>query len=145
MSGGQGRLKPSPVSFFVAYEWAYCGKGRNAIQSAICSTGMAFSRPSGISESPEPENCAMSRRSTVSVTPSARLSVGRRLRGCQELCREIERFFKTRKVPVSADETIEIFAFMEAADLSKRQGGAAVSLTSVLAKAKSEAAAKLEK
>jgi hypothetical protein len=36
---------------------------------------------------------------------------------------------------VSAAETIEIFAFMEAADESKRQGGAPVTLESVLAKA----------
>lgn len=62
--------------------------------------------------------------------------------GYEELCREIGRFFKTGKPPVRAEETIEIFAFMEAADESKRQGGAPVSLTTVLAKAKKEAAAK---
>ena len=56
--------------------------------------------------------------------------------GYDELCREIARFFKTRKSPVSPEETIEIFAFMEAADESKRQGGAPVSLKDVLAKAK---------
>jgi hypothetical protein len=59
--------------------------------------------------------------------------------GYEELCHEIGRFFKTRKAPVRAEETIEIFAFMEAADESKRQGGAPVSLASVLAKAKAEA------
>jgi hypothetical protein len=63
--------------------------------------------------------------------------------GYEELCREIGRFFKTRTAPVSPEETIEIFAFMEAADESKRQGGAPVSLETVLAKAKVEAAAKL--
>ena len=62
--------------------------------------------------------------------------------GYEELCREIGRFFKTGKSPVPADETIEIFAFMEAADESKRQGGAPVSLAAVLAKATSEAANK---
>ena len=51
----------------------------------------------------------------------------------------------SRKSPVSAEETIEIFAFMEAADESKRQGGAPVSLASVMAKAKAEAASKLSK
>jgi len=56
--------------------------------------------------------------------------------GYEDLCREIGRFFKTGKSPVSADETIEIFAFMEAADESKRQGGAPVSLATVMAKAK---------
>jgi predicted dehydrogenase len=63
--------------------------------------------------------------------------------GYEVLCQEIGRFFKTRKPPVSAEETIEIFAFMEAADESKRQGGAPVSLAAVLTKAKAEAAARL--
>lgn len=61
----------------------------------------------------------------------------------EDLCAEIGRFFKTGKPPVSADETIEIFAFMEAAGESKRQGGAPVALSAVLAKARAEAAAKL--
>src|SRR5216117_3389701 len=65
--------------------------------------------------------------------------------GYEELCREIGRFFKTGKPPVLAEETIEIFAFMEAADESKRQGGAPVALAGVLAKAKAEAASKLAK
>src|SRR6267143_6747533 len=64
--------------------------------------------------------------------------------GYEELCREIGRFFKTGKPPVSPDETIEIVAFMEAADESKRQGGAPVPLAPLLAKAKAEAAAKLK-
>jgi len=59
------------------------------------------------------------------------------------LVREIMRFFQTRIAPVSPEETIEMFAFMEAADESKRQGGKPVSLASVLAKAKAEAMAKL--
>ena len=62
----------------------------------------------------------------------------------EDLCREIGKFFKTGKPPVSAEETIEIFAFMEAADESKRQGGAPVVVADVLAKAKAEAAAKLK-
>jgi predicted dehydrogenase len=49
---------------------------------------------------------------------------------------EIAKFFKTGKSPVSADETIEIYAFMEAADQSKRDGGKPVTLESVLGKAK---------
>ena len=40
------------------------------------------------------------------------------------------------KVPVPPEETIEIFAFMSAADESKARGGAAVSLASVIEKAK---------
>jgi hypothetical protein len=60
-----------------------------------------------------------------------------------DLCIQIARFFKTGKSPVPAAETIEIFAFMEAADESKRQGGAPVSLADVLAKAQKEAASRL--
>lgn len=59
--------------------------------------------------------------------------------GYEPLCREIAKFFKTRVAPVSAEETIEIFAFMEAADESKRQGGAPVALKDVLAKARAAA------
>jgi len=39
--------------------------------------------------------------------------------GYEELCAEVGRFFKTGKSPVHAEETIEIFAFMEAADANK--------------------------
>jgi predicted dehydrogenase len=63
--------------------------------------------------------------------------------GYEELCSEVARFFKTGTAPVRAEETIELFAFMEAADESKRQGGAPVSLASVLGKAKAEADSKL--
>ncbi len=56
--------------------------------------------------------------------------------GYQPLVEEICKFFRTGQPPVSAAETIEIFAFMEAADESKRQGGSPVTLESVLAKAK---------
>jgi len=59
------------------------------------------------------------------------------------LCQEIAKFFKTRQAPVTSEETIEIFAFMQAADESKRQGGKLVSLKEVLAKARAEAASKL--
>ncbi len=55
--------------------------------------------------------------------------------GYQPLVVEIARFFETGKPPVSAEETLEIYAFMEAADESKRQGGAPVSIKSVIAKA----------
>jgi hypothetical protein len=48
---------------------------------------------------------------------------------------EIMKFFKTGVPPVSPQETIEIFAFMEAADDSKAKGGAPVKISDVLAKA----------
>ena len=64
--------------------------------------------------------------------------------GYEGLCQEIGRFFKSRKAPVSPEETIELFAFMEAADQSKRNGGSPVSLAEVLAKARLDAAKKIE-
>lgn len=50
------------------------------------------------------------------------------------LVQEIMRFFQTGIAPVSAKETIEMFAFMEAADESKRRGGGTVTLKEVLEK-----------
>lgn len=56
--------------------------------------------------------------------------------GYEPLVVEICKFFKTGVAPVSPEETIEMFTFMEAADESKRQGGKPVTLESVLEKAK---------
>jgi predicted dehydrogenase len=55
--------------------------------------------------------------------------------GYQPLVAEIVKFFVTGKPPVSAEETIEILAFMEAADESKRQNGAPVEIEAVMKKA----------
>lgn len=48
------------------------------------------------------------------------------------LVREIIEFFRTGQAPVSLDETVELFAFLEAADESKRRGGVPVTLQDVL-------------
>jgi hypothetical protein len=56
--------------------------------------------------------------------------------GYEPLLVDIIKYFKTGEMPVTPQETIEIFAFMEAADESKRQGGKSVTLESVLNKAK---------
>lgn len=50
------------------------------------------------------------------------------------LVREIMKFFQTGVAPVKPEETVELFAFMEAADESKRQGGAPVRLADVIKK-----------
>lgn len=55
--------------------------------------------------------------------------------GYQPLVERIATFFVTHEPPVSAEETLEIYAFMEAADASKRSGGAPVTIESVMAKA----------
>ena len=44
---------------------------------------------------------------------------------------EIVKFFQTRVVPVANQETLEMFAFMEAADASKARGGIAVPLSEI--------------
>ncbi|HWB01241.1 MAG TPA: Gfo/Idh/MocA family oxidoreductase, partial [Pirellulales bacterium] len=57
--------------------------------------------------------------------------------GYNPLLVQIARFFRSGKPPVAAAETIELIAFMEAADESKRQGGCPVTIESVMAKASS--------
>lgn len=58
----------------------------------------------------------------------------------EPLCRQIGRFFRSGTAPVTPEETLEIFAFMEAADESERLGGKPVELSVVLDKARAEAA-----
>lgn len=49
--------------------------------------------------------------------------------GYEALLKEIIHFFDTGIPPVSEEETLEIYAFMEAADESRRKGGATISLS----------------
>lgn len=63
-------------------------------------------------------------------------------KGYGQLLAEIAVFFKTGVAPVTPEETLELFAFMEAADESKRRGGVPVTLAEVLEKARAEAARK---
>lgn len=63
--------------------------------------------------------------------------------GYEPLLIEVAKYFRTGKPPVSAEETIEMFAFMEASDESKRRGGAPVSIESVLKPAQAQATARL--
>ena len=53
--------------------------------------------------------------------------------GYEPLCVEIAKFFKSGQAPVKPEETLEIFAFMEAADESKRRGGVPVRIADVIA------------
>lgn len=52
--------------------------------------------------------------------------------GYRPLVVAIADFFRTGISPVSMEETLEIYAFMEAADESKRKGGVPVTLSSIL-------------
>ncbi len=58
--------------------------------------------------------------------------------GYAPLLEQIVQFFKTGKPPVPADETIEIFAFMSAADESKAADGKAISIPDLIEKAREE-------
>ena len=56
--------------------------------------------------------------------------------GYEHLVYEIIRFFRSGQPPVSEAETLEIFALMTAADMSKARNGAPVSLEEALQQAK---------
>lgn len=56
--------------------------------------------------------------------------------GYNPLLEDIIKFFQTGVVPVQPEETLEILAFMEAADLSKKKGGVPVSIDDVMKKAR---------
>lgn len=60
-------------------------------------------------------------------------------RGYRPLLVQIVKFFRTGVAPVDPVETLEIYAFMEAADESKRQGGIPVSLKTIMARARKKA------
>lgn len=62
--------------------------------------------------------------------------------GYDPLLIAIVRMFRDGIAPVSADETLELYAFMAAADESKRRGGADVTLKEVIDQARAEVAAK---
>ncbi|PYK98374.1 MAG: dehydrogenase [Verrucomicrobia bacterium] len=55
--------------------------------------------------------------------------------GYHPLVAEAVKFFQTGVAPVSPEETIELFAFMEADDESKRHGGAEVKIVDMLKRA----------
>lgn len=63
--------------------------------------------------------------------------------GYQPLVERIATFFQTHQPPVPATDTIELFAFMQAADESKRLGGKPVDVTDLIAKARAEALKKI--
>ena len=60
------------------------------------------------------------------------LRSGSRAETYRPLLLEVANFFRTRIPPVNPDETLEIIAFMEAADISKTRDGAPVKLAEVI-------------
>ena len=63
--------------------------------------------------------------------------------GYRPLAVEIVKFFRSKQTPVAAEETIELYAFMEAADESKRRGGAPTAIAEVMKKAQADAEKRL--
>ncbi|CAL1517693.1 Gfo/Idh/MocA family oxidoreductase [Chitinophaga sp. MM2321] len=59
-------------------------------------------------------------------------------KGYESLLLQIATFFRTGVSPVKPEETLEILAFMEAADESKRKGGAPVLLADIYKKARKQ-------
>lgn len=61
------------------------------------------------------------------------------LNGFDALLAEIAVFFQTGRPPMTVEHTLEIYAFMEAADESQRQGGRPIAIQGVLEKARQAA------
>ncbi len=59
--------------------------------------------------------------------------------GYQPLVKEIAKFFRTGEVPIDPAETIELYAFMQAAYESKLRQGEAVTIAEVMAAAEQQA------
>ncbi|HQR06948.1 MAG TPA: Gfo/Idh/MocA family oxidoreductase [Gemmatales bacterium] len=60
--------------------------------------------------------------------------------GYDPLVTEIAKFFRTREAAVTPAETLEMLAFMEAADQSKKLGGGSVKLEPIMIEAQKQAA-----
>jgi Oxidoreductase family, NAD-binding Rossmann fold len=63
--------------------------------------------------------------------------------GYTPLVEQIGAFFETGEVPVTPEETIELFAFMQAADQSKLNGGTPISIQDTIQAATAEAHKKM--
>ncbi len=72
------------------------------------------------------------------------VDVGGKYDGYKPLVDQIAKFFLGGPVPIPEEETIEIFAFMQAAQLSKEQGGVPVKMDDVLKTAREKAAQRLK-
>jgi predicted dehydrogenase len=64
--------------------------------------------------------------------------------GYNPLLDEIIKYFQTGVLPVQPEETLEILAFMEAADLSRKKGGVPVSVSKIVEKAQKESKKKIK-
>jgi len=74
----------------------------------------------------------------VTVYGSKQVAMRQGFTGYGPLVERMCEFFVSGDPPVPAEETIELVAFMEAADESKRQGGKAVAIAPIIEKAQQE-------
>jgi hypothetical protein len=72
------------------------------------------------------------RKGIVSAPPPETSGTAVKRSSYYGLISQVIEFFRTGKSPVPIDETIEIMAFMEAADVSKARGGAPVAIAEVM-------------
>ena len=75
---------------------------------------------------------------SVTVTGTKGILSGGQKHSYRPMAEAILKFFQTGVTPVPLETTIEIYAFMEAADESKRRGGVPVELSEVLEKSKTK-------
>lgn len=64
--------------------------------------------------------------------------------GYRPLVVQIAKFFRTRESPIDPQETVELYAFMQAASESKKRGGVPVAIADVMKAAEEEATAMLK-
>ncbi|MCB1226679.1 MAG: Gfo/Idh/MocA family oxidoreductase [Verrucomicrobiales bacterium] len=76
----------------------------------------------------------------TATTPEGEVAVGS-FDGYEPLLHAVAAFFRNGIPPVEAAETLEIYAFMEAADESKRRQGAKVTLAEMMERARQQIAA----
>jgi predicted dehydrogenase len=93
--------------------------------------GQVVFGPKAIVTSPEPAKVPSNTTSNT-ASPAAPNGTPPKRSSYYGLLVAIVDFFRTGKPPVPIDETLEIMAFMEAADLSKARGGAPVAIGEVL-------------
>jgi hypothetical protein len=74
------------------------------------------------------------------VFGASSIEIGGKYEGYAPLVEQIVRFFGGAEAPVSNEETLELFAFMQAAQVSKERGGVPVSIAEVVQAAKQAAA-----
>jgi predicted dehydrogenase len=72
----------------------------------------------------------------VTVFGEKGISVVNKYSGYEPLLVKICEFFESGKAPIPIEETLEIFAFMQAAEVSKEKGGISIDIDTVIKEAK---------